>query len=74
MPLSSFTGISLSSAVVRGALFMRTSYSASPIFAVPEGMMTFCAFTAFSTSCGETPFDCIKFWFRLIITCRGLPP
>ncbi len=74
MPLTYFTGISFSSCVECGALFMRTSYSLSPIFTVPEGMTTFCALTAFRISEGETPFDCIKFWLRLIITCRGLPP
>jgi hypothetical protein len=67
-------GISLNSAAERGEPLTRTSYSSAPIFAVPDGSTTFSWFTAARTSVGETPFACIRFWSRLIIICRGLPP
>ena len=47
-------------AVVFGLAFSRMSYSKGPIFAVPDGTMRFCSCTAVRTSCGASPFDCIK--------------
>src|SRR4051812_50218076 len=47
------TGRSFRPWIASGDAFMRTVYSVSPIFAVPEGRIRFCVLTAFTTSAGE---------------------
>jgi hypothetical protein len=54
---TTLTGRSFSSATVRGLPFMATSYSNSPILAVPDGSTMFCWPSAVTTSAGDSPFD-----------------
>ena len=72
--LTTLMGRSFSSATVRGLAFMATSYSNSPIFAVPDGSTIFCWPRVVTMSPGESPFDWSSFWSRSTITCRCLPP
>ena len=53
---------------VLGAPLRVTSYSNSPILAVPEGNTRFCRFTAFTTSVADRPFDWSNAGFKSIIT------
>ena len=41
--------------MVAGVALVRTAYCVSPILAVPEGSVRFCALTAFTTSSGVRP-------------------
>ena len=41
--------------LVLGTALVRTVYCVSPIFAVPDGKVRFCAFTALTTSVGVRP-------------------
>src|SRR5436853_511400 len=71
---TTLTGRLLSSATVRGLAFMATSYSNSPIFAVPDGSTMFCRPRAVTMSDGESPLDCSRRWSRSTMTWRWLPP
>ena len=67
-------GRSLSSGTVRGLAFMATSYSNSPILAVPDGSTMFCWPRVLTMSIGARPFDWSRRGSRSTITCRCLPP
>src|SRR5438128_3087386 len=67
-------GRSFSSVTVRGLAFIATSYSNSPIFAVPDGSTRFCWPRAVTTSVGDSPFDWSRRWSRSTMTWRCLPP
>ena len=54
-PLTNLIGILLRSSIVAGVALVRTVYCVSPIFAVPDGSVRFCALTAFTTSSGVSP-------------------
>src|SRR2546422_4493672 len=53
---------------------MATSYSNSPIFAVPDGSTMFCWPRAVTTSAGDSPFDWSRRWSRSTMIWRCLPP
>ncbi len=72
--LTTLIGSSFSSGTVRGLAFIATSYSNSPILAVPEGSTMFCSPRVLTTSIGARPFDCSSRGSRSTITCRCLPP
>ncbi len=69
-----FTGTSASSATVRGAAFMVTSYSSRPILAVPEGSTRFWRLRVSSTTDGDSPFACSRRGLRSTMIWRCLPP
>src|SRR5438874_10070242 len=71
---TTLTGRLFSSATVRGLAFMATSYSNSPIFAVPDGSTMFCRPRAVTMSDGESLLDCSRRWSRSTMTWRCLPP
>ena len=74
VPFTCLIGIFASASTVRGEPLVLTSYSDWPILMVPEGMTTLCCASAFSTSPGAMPFDCIAAWSMLTVICRCLPP
>ena len=55
-PFATLIGILLRSSMLAGVALVRTVYCVSPIFAVPDGTVRFCALTAFTTSSGVRPF------------------
>src|SRR6266478_6057982 len=62
-------GIRFKSVIVCGAaLGMETSYSLDPILEVPVGRTKFCKLIAFTTSSGDSPFDCSAVVFRSTCT------
>ena len=67
-------GRSFSSATVRGLAFIATSYSNSPILAVPDGSTMFCWPRVLTMSIGARPFDWSSRGSRSTITWRCLPP
>src|SRR5258708_13826516 len=71
---TTLTGRLFSSATVRGLAFMATSYSNSPILAVPDGSTMFCWPMAVTMSAGESPLDWGRRWSRATMTWRCLPP
>ncbi len=68
------TGRSFSSAIVFGLPFISTLYSSVPSFAVPVGRIRFCAFTVFTMSIGDSPFDCSAVESISTETTRDFPP
>ena len=54
-PLLVLIGIAFSPSIELGEPFRATVYSVSPIFAVPDGKIKFCAFTALIMSVEERP-------------------
>ena len=74
VPLTCLRGILARSSTVRGDPLVRTSYSDWPILIVPEGITTLCCASAFSTSAGAMPLDCIAAWSMLTLIWRCLPP
>ena len=56
-PFTVLIGILFSALIASGVAFSSMLYSVRPIFAVPEGRITFCALTAFTTSLGVSPRD-----------------
>ena len=57
-----------------GEPFMRTVYSVSPNFTVPEGKIKFCVFTALTTSAGDRPRACKASASKSTEITRTLPP
>jgi len=73
-PLTIRIGRSPSSETAAGLLFRSTSYSLSPILAVPDGMVRFWAASATLTSLGVSPFDSSAFRSRSTMISRTFPP
>ena len=69
-----FTGRLFNCWTVTGVPFNPTLYSVFPILAVPEGRMTFCALTAFTTSRGDRPSDFSRAESMSTMIWRTLPP
>src|SRR5439155_18295866 len=67
-------GRSFSSGTVIGLPLWRMSYSNGPIFAVPEGEITFCWANAVMTSAADSPLDCSRPGSRLTLIWLCLPP
>jgi hypothetical protein len=64
----------LSALTASGLPFIRTEYSRSPSFAVPEGSTRFCALIALLTSIGEIPRACSCCGSRSTLMRRWRPP
>jgi len=74
LPPTVRTGRSLSPASSFGDPFMRTVYSVAPNFAVPEGRIRFCRFSALTTSAGASPRAWSAAMSRSTEITRFLPP
>jgi len=68
------TGMLLRSSMLAGVALVRTVYCVSPILAVPDGSVRFCAFTAFTTSSGVSPLASSFAGSRSTMIWRYLPP
>ena len=60
--------------MVAGVALVRTVYCVSPIFAVPDGRVRFCALTALTTSSGVNPLARSLDGSRSTMIWRYLPP
>ena len=66
--------MSLNASIVSGLLLSLTTYSRSPILAVPAGMIRFWLPMAALTSDGERPCAYRASGSRLTMICRSRPP
>ncbi len=73
-PSTSRTGSWSNCGISSGLPFSCTSYSCSPIRALPAGRITFWLVTAPTTSCGERPMAASRAGSMSTITCFWRPP